>query len=373
MALCGTGLQSDRRRGPARHRERPCRSQVVRIRHSAQADEGVDAAQGRPGDPRHAALARPARAVRRRSASALWGTWWAIPFFIVYGVLYGSHRTSRWHECGHGTAFKTRWMNDVVYQIACFMIMREPDGLALEPHPASHRHHHRRPRPGDRRRCGRRTSSSIVLNLFGLSAAPGDLASMVRHASGRLTAEEKTFVPEMERPKVYRTARIWLAIYAAVDRRCAVTSGSWLPLMLIGPAAVLRRLAHVIVRPHPARRPCRGRARPPAELPHHLMNPVFRFLYWNMNYHVEHHMFPMVPYHALPELHEEIKHDCPPPYPEHLCRLSRDHPGPAASSARTRNTSSSASCRRPPGRIARDYTVKLISAATHGEIGMNCR
>jgi fatty acid desaturase len=44
------------------------------------------------------------------------------------------------------------------------------------------------------------------------------------------------------------------------------------------------------------------------------MNPVFRFLYWNMNYHVEHHMFPMVPYHALPKLHEVIKHDCPQPY-----------------------------------------------------------
>ena len=30
------------------------------------------------------------------------------------------------------------------------------------------------------------------------------------------------------------------------------------------------------------------------------MNPVSRWIYWNMNYHVEHHMFPMVPYHALP-------------------------------------------------------------------------
>jgi Na+-transporting NADH:ubiquinone oxidoreductase subunit F len=30
------------------------------------------------------------------------------------------------------------------------------------------------------------------------------------------------------------------------------------------------------------------------------MNPIHRFLYWNMNYHVEHHMFPLVPYHALP-------------------------------------------------------------------------
>jgi fatty acid desaturase len=45
------------------------------------------------------------------------------------------------------------------------------------------------------------------------------------------------------------------------------------------------------------------------------LNAVHRFLYWNMNYHVEHHMFPLVPYHRLPELHEEIKHDCAPAYP----------------------------------------------------------
>ena len=44
------------------------------------------------------------------------------------------------------------------------------------------------------------------------------------------------------------------------------------------------------------------------------MNPIFRFIYWNMNYHVEHHMFPMAPYHALPALHEKIKADLPPAY-----------------------------------------------------------
>jgi MocE subfamily Rieske [2Fe-2S] domain protein len=45
------------------------------------------------------------------------------------------------------------------------------------------------------------------------------------------------------------------------------------------------------------------------------MNPISRFIYWNMNYHVEHHMFPLVPYHALPKLHEIVKDDCPPAYP----------------------------------------------------------
>ena len=43
------------------------------------------------------------------------------------------------------------------------------------------------------------------------------------------------------------------------------------------------------------------------------MNPVSRWIYWNMNYHVEHHMFPMVPYHALPRLHALVKDDYPAP------------------------------------------------------------
>ena len=60
-------------------------------------------------------------------AIALWPSWWATLPLFAYGTLYGSSSDSRWHECGHGTAFKTRWMNDAVYQIACFMIMREPE------------------------------------------------------------------------------------------------------------------------------------------------------------------------------------------------------------------------------------------------------
>ena len=44
------------------------------------------------------------------------------------------------------------------------------------------------------------------------------------------------------------------------------------------------------------------------------MNLLNRFLYWNMNYHIEHHMFPLVPYHQLPKLHALMKNDCPPMY-----------------------------------------------------------
>ena len=69
-----------------------------------------------------------------------WGTWWCVPFFFGYGVLYGSASDSRWHECGHGTAFKTQWMNDVVYQIASLHDHAQSGHLALEPRAAPYRY-----------------------------------------------------------------------------------------------------------------------------------------------------------------------------------------------------------------------------------------
>ena len=32
-------------------------------------------------------------------------------------------------------------------------------------------------------------------------------------------------------------------------------------------------------------------------------NRIVRFLAWNMPYHVEHHVYPAVPFHRLPDLH----------------------------------------------------------------------
>ena len=101
-------------------------------------------------------------------------------------------------------------------------------------------------------------------------------------------------------------------------------------LVMLALVRVLPHLAAVRVRARPpnlygawlmaiygldaARRARRERARPPAQLPHHHDEPGHRFLYWNMNYHLEHHMFPLVPYHQLPRLHTIVKDDCPAPY-----------------------------------------------------------
>ena len=41
--------------------------------------------------------------------------------------------------------------------------------------------------------------------------------------------------------------------------------------------------------------------------------PILRFLYWSMNYHIEHHMYAAVPFYNLPRLHRLLKDDFPLP------------------------------------------------------------
>ena len=42
-----------------------------------------------------------------------------------------------------------------------------------------------------------------------------------------------------------------------------------------------------------------------------LLNPLLGFLYWQMNYHIEHHMYAAVPFYHLAELHALVKDDLP--------------------------------------------------------------
>lgn len=44
-----------------------------------------------------------------------------------------------------------------------------------------------------------------------------------------------------------------------------------------------------------------------------MLHPFLAFLYWQMNYHVEHHMFPAVPFFRLKHLSEMLAHDLPKP------------------------------------------------------------
>jgi len=42
-----------------------------------------------------------------------------------------------------------------------------------------------------------------------------------------------------------------------------------------------------------------------------IINPCLRFIYWHMNYHIEHHMYAAVPCYNLAELHAIIQDDLP--------------------------------------------------------------
>ena len=43
------------------------------------------------------------------------------------------------------------------------------------------------------------------------------------------------------------------------------------------------------------------------------LNPIRSFLYWHMNWHIEHHMFAGVPCYNLKKLHMAVKEDMPAP------------------------------------------------------------
>jgi Na+-transporting NADH:ubiquinone oxidoreductase subunit F len=133
------------------------------------------------------------------------------------------------------------------------------------------------------------------------------------HCTGRLAADEKTFIPESDYGKVFLRARIYVAIYLCVIG-LAIYTHSILPLMYVGlPAFYGSWLQFIYGHTQHA-----GLAE--NVLDHRLntrtiyLNFINRFLYWEMNYHIEHHMFPMIPYHALGKLHRELKTDMPPPY-----------------------------------------------------------
>lgn len=240
-----------------------------------------------------------------------WGTWACVPFFLVYGVIYGSSCDSRWHECGHGTAFKTAWMNDVIYNIASFMVIRNPVTWRW-----SHARHHT-----DTYIVGRdaeiawmRPPKTLMnfLAFFDVIGVIRSLKILVLNAAGYLSPDEKDFIPESERGKVVSVARIHIFIYV-LTIATALAMRSWLPLMLIGLPRIYGSW-HMVMCGHLQHAGLADNV-----LDHRLnsrtvyMNPISRYIYWNMNYHVEHHMFPMVPYHALPRLHDLIKNDLPPP------------------------------------------------------------
>jgi MocE subfamily Rieske [2Fe-2S] domain protein len=240
-----------------------------------------------------------------------WGTWWVVLAFFVYGTIYSS-ADARWHECGHGTPFKTRWINEILYHISSFMTLREAYLWRW-----SHARHHTDTiivmqdpeiqvmRPVD--------LLKILMDFFWLRSGPPEVWRIIRHAFGRPNADVCSYVPEAERPRMYWSSRIYVAIFVAFAL-WSVAIGSILPILFIGLPRFYGGWLHQLLglTQHAGLAENTLDHRKNTRTVH--INPVFQYLYMNMNYHLEHHAIPMVPFHTLPRLHSAIVDQTPPPY-----------------------------------------------------------
>jgi fatty acid desaturase len=136
---------------------------------------------------------------------------------------------------------------------------------------------------------------------------------MVLHALGRPTRMARRVVTEAEWPALFWAARGALLLWL-VPIALSVAMKSWLPVLLFGlPRFYGGALVWLFVVTQHA-----GMATDVTD--HRLncrslrLNPVLSFLFMNMESHTEHHVYPNVPFHALPRLRRLMAPHMPPPY-----------------------------------------------------------
>ena len=113
----------------------------------------------------------------------------------------------------------------------------------------------------------------ILGNLFGLFDVPMAFKAMALHVVGRLTADERDYMPETERPEGLPHRAHLAGDLRRRGRRGAIAFGSWLPLVLVGGPRVYGTFMHIIYGLTQHAGHGRGRARPPAQHPHGAHEP----------------------------------------------------------------------------------------------------
>ena len=241
--------------------------------------------------------------------------WYLLPpALFLHGTVY-IFILNATHEMCHNTVFKSRWLNAFFLRLFCFFGWRSHIFFWT-----SHAEHHKYTlHPPDDlevvlpNMLTWRDFARSVVDPWGLWAT---LRTMARHSLGRLKGEwEHHLFPPTEKDKrrrLFRWARFLLAGHAGIVAYCAY-SGLWLLPVLttfgVFYGGLLRFLCnntqHTGLRDDvPDFRQCTRTV---------ILNPLFRFLYWHMNYHIEHHMYAAVPCYNLGKLHKLIRHESPEP------------------------------------------------------------
>ena len=249
------------------------------------------------------------------TGSLIWlslGTYWVWLAMFVYGIVLTVPAYSLSHETAHGTAFRSSWLNETVFWISSLLYLEEPLHRRY-----THTNHHTHTwyvnidsqMPFD-------TPMSFggwLYEISGLALLRFHVVVFWQLATKRYTDTMRQVTPDSEFPKMTRNARIMLAIYALV--LVAPFVGIWWPIwffviprLLGAPVMLLFTLIqHVELQENSPSILESTRS--------FKTSWLGRFLYMNMNNHVEHHLYPQVPFYALPKLAAEVKEQVPNPDP----------------------------------------------------------
>jgi fatty acid desaturase len=230
------------------------------------------------------------------------GSWLVAPAMLFHGTVIVL-LFAPMHECSHFTAFRSRWLNHAVGLFAGLVTLR-PFFYFKWRHAEHHtftQHHDKDPDivpfPDSMHEYGRL--------ILGAEFWPKLVGTLWRGVTGRFTERERAFIPVTEVPKVAWEIRLTVLLYVVIVA-VALAMQSW--------AIVLYWLLPRVIG-EPVLRAIRMAEHTGAEESPDLLrntrttlaNPVFRMLYWNMPFHAEHHVASSVPFHALPNLHTELR------------------------------------------------------------------
>ena len=247
-----------------------------------------------------------------------WGTWLSIIFFFIYGTIY-TFSVSNWHETVHRTAFKTRWLNEIFYHIASFMA--DFEGFRWR---WSHTFHHSNTlQTEDEYDHEIQISRPTDLLAFFLNFIPfTDLLfphrlikyEVLKHSLGLYSPVIAVSAPSKEKKKILWNSRLYVVIWIGIII-FSIYFQTILPILyFILPNYYGKPIWFMVnVTQHLGAALDKKDHR---ESTYSLkINPIFSFLYWHMEYHLEHHIFPMVPSYNLSKLQNLIKTQVPQPFP----------------------------------------------------------
>lgn len=244
-----------------------------------------------------------------------WAPWWGTVLLVIMHGGVMAFLINGVHELGHGTVFKTKRLNDIFCHVLAFL-----GWINHEMFQASHVRHHRYTlHPPDDMELVLpvrfMVKQFLLFGVFDWHGFKGNVLGAFRIARGNFRGQwELTLFPpdQPERRKApMRWARILILGHLTLIVVGLVTGQWMLPLLFtIGGFYggwvfwLCNNTQHVGLCDNVSdfRLCCRSFA----------LNPVVRFLYWQMNYHIEHHMFAAVPCYNLGKLHELVKDDMPP-------------------------------------------------------------